>query len=90
MGNCHLLTDITTVSTMIAMTSSRFTVLVAMTVVLACMPPLKLTPSDAERVLSSQTLQAPDPGLKGPFEVLSLYVLYFCLISILLFFLNKI
>tara|TARA_B100000929_G_scaffold115778_1_gene91903 strand:- start:411 stop:2330 length:1920 start_codon:yes stop_codon:yes gene_type:complete len=39
----------------------------------ACMPPLKLTPSDAGRVLSNQTLLAPDPGLKGPYEVLTLY-----------------
>ena len=39
----------------------------------ACMPPLKLTPSDAARVLSTQTLQAPDPGLKGPYDVLTLY-----------------
>ncbi|MEE3137295.1 MAG: hypothetical protein VX291_05085, partial [Gemmatimonadota bacterium] len=41
--------------------------------VTACMPPLKLTPSDAGRVLSSQTLRAPDPGLKGPYGVLTLY-----------------
>ena len=39
----------------------------------ACMPPLKLTPSDAGRVLSNLTLPAPDPGLKGPYEVLTLY-----------------
>ncbi len=41
--------------------------------VTACMPPLKLTPSDAGRVLSSQTLRAPDPGLRGPYGVLTLY-----------------
>ena len=39
----------------------------------ACGPSLRLTPSDAPTVLSHQALGAPDPGLPGPFEVLTLY-----------------
>ena len=39
----------------------------------ACAHALKLTPSDADVVLNRQVLQAPDPGQKGPFDVLTLY-----------------
>ena len=39
----------------------------------ACTPALKLTPSDAPVVLSHQVLDASDPGLPGPHEVLTLY-----------------
>ncbi len=39
----------------------------------ACTPALKLTPSDASVVLSHQVLDASDPGLPGPHEVLTLY-----------------
>ena len=39
----------------------------------ACTPALKLTPSDADVVLARQALEAPDPGRKGPYDVLTLY-----------------
>jgi hypothetical protein len=39
----------------------------------SCTPALKLTPSDADVVLARQTLEAPDPGLPGPYRVLTLY-----------------
>lgn len=39
----------------------------------ACTPILQLSPSDADVVLSMQTLDAPDPGQDGPEEVLTLY-----------------
>ncbi len=39
----------------------------------ACTPALQLTPSDADVVLSMQTLDAPDPGQPGSYEVLTLY-----------------
>ena len=39
----------------------------------ACTPALKLTPSDADVVLSRQALTAPDPSRPGPHEVLTLY-----------------
>ncbi|MDA0311650.1 MAG: hypothetical protein O2992_05980 [Gemmatimonadetes bacterium] len=38
-----------------------------------CTPALKLTPSDAQAVLSYQVLEADDPGQPGPYEVLTLY-----------------
>jgi dienelactone hydrolase len=38
-----------------------------------CAPALKLTPSDANDVLSRQILSAPDPGRKGPHAVRTLY-----------------
>lgn len=38
-----------------------------------CAHALKLTPSDADVVLNRQVLEAPDPGLKGSFDVLTLY-----------------
>ncbi|HUH12661.1 MAG TPA: hypothetical protein VMK65_06105 [Longimicrobiales bacterium] len=41
--------------------------------VAACYPALELTPSDAERVLAHQLLDAPDPGVAGPFQVERLY-----------------
>ena len=46
------------------------TVLLAAT---ACTQALQLTPSDADVVLSMQTLDAPDPGQPGPYDVLTLY-----------------
>jgi len=39
----------------------------------ACTQSLKLTPSDAGTVLSRQALDAPHPGVSGPYEVLTLY-----------------
>ena len=39
----------------------------------ACSPALKLTPSDADVVLSRQALEAPDPGRQGEYDVLTLY-----------------
>ena len=39
----------------------------------ACTPALQLTPSDADVVLSMQTLDAPDPGQPGPYDVLTLF-----------------
>ena len=39
----------------------------------ACTPALELTPSDAGVVLSSQALDAPDPGQPGDYDVLTLY-----------------
>ncbi len=39
----------------------------------SCTPALKLTPSDADAVLTRHTLDAPDPGLPGSFRVLTLY-----------------
>ena len=50
----------------------RYAVMAAMLAV-ACMPALRLTPSDAPVVLSHQVLDASDPGLPGPHEVLTLY-----------------
>jgi dienelactone hydrolase len=38
-----------------------------------CRGTLNLTPSDADVVLARQTLEAPDPGLPGPYEVGTLY-----------------
>ncbi len=40
---------------------------------LGCRGTLELTPSDAATVLSQQTLEAPDPGQRGPFTVRTLY-----------------
>ncbi|MBC8085948.1 MAG: hypothetical protein H7Z40_01685 [Phycisphaerae bacterium] len=39
----------------------------------ACAQPLKLTPSDASRVLSNRTITAPNPGLPGTFTYKKLY-----------------
>jgi dienelactone hydrolase len=39
----------------------------------ACTPALKLTPSDADVVLSRQALRAPDPGQRGSHAVRTLY-----------------
>ncbi|MBT8405720.1 MAG: hypothetical protein KJP18_17820 [Gemmatimonadetes bacterium] len=39
----------------------------------ACRGSLQLTPSDADVVLSRQTLDAPDPGQPGPYAVRTLY-----------------
>jgi dienelactone hydrolase len=47
--------------------------LTAVTLVAACAPALKLTPNDAPVVLQYQTLDASDPGLKGDYDVLTLY-----------------
>ncbi|HKJ93207.1 MAG TPA: hypothetical protein VJ957_08565, partial [Longimicrobiales bacterium] len=38
-----------------------------------CTATMKYTPSDADRVLARQTLQAPDPSKPGPYHVLHLY-----------------
>jgi hypothetical protein len=54
------------------LTRMRFSLVAAMTTA-TCTPALQLTPSDADAVLSMQTLDAPDPGLTGPLEVLTLY-----------------
>ncbi len=50
----------------------RFSLIAALTTA-TCTPALQLTPSDAGAVLSMQTLDAPDPGRSGPYEVLTLY-----------------
>lgn len=39
----------------------------------SCTPALKLAPNDADRVLTRQVLDAPDPGRKGPYRVETLY-----------------
>ncbi len=39
----------------------------------SCTPALKLTPSDADQVLAHHALEAPDPGERGPYRVLTLY-----------------
>jgi len=39
----------------------------------ACAQPLKLTPSDASRVLSQRTITAPNPGVPGTFSFKKLY-----------------
>jgi dienelactone hydrolase len=39
----------------------------------SCAPALRLTPSDADTVLSRQVLDAPDPGRRGPHTVLTLF-----------------
>ena len=54
------------------LTRIRFSLVVALTTA-TCTPALQLTPSDADAVLSVQALDAPDPGLSGPLEVLTLY-----------------
>jgi dienelactone hydrolase len=41
--------------------------------VASCTPALQLTPSDADVVLASQALDAPDPGRAGAYRVLTLY-----------------
>ena len=51
---------------------TRLTVAVVLAAA-SCTPALKLTPSDADSVLSHQVLDAPDPGQKGPYRVLTLY-----------------
>lgn len=38
-----------------------------------CTAAMKYTPSDADRVLAHQTLEAPDPSRPGPYDVLHLY-----------------
>ncbi|MDH5590084.1 MAG: hypothetical protein OEZ65_13995 [Gemmatimonadota bacterium] len=40
---------------------------------LACHGTLRLTPVDADRVLVHQVLDAPDPGVRGPYAVRTLY-----------------
>jgi len=39
----------------------------------ACHPAVRLTPSDAYEVLNRHSLDAPDPGERGAFDVLTLY-----------------
>jgi dienelactone hydrolase len=39
----------------------------------SCTPALKLTPSDADAVLTRLALDAPDPGVPGSYRVLTLY-----------------
>jgi dienelactone hydrolase len=46
---------------------------VALVVGAGCTQALKLTPSDADVVLSRHALDAPDPGQRGPFAVRTLY-----------------
>ena len=55
------------------MTNSIRFLAVAALGVAACTPALRLTPSDASTVLARQALEAPDPGQKGNFGVLTLY-----------------
>lgn len=53
--------------------AGRFSALAAALLLSGCVPALQLTPSDAEVVLAHQALDAPDPGRKGPYRVLTLY-----------------
>ncbi len=46
---------------------------VVATVAPACRGSLQLTPSDAGTVLAQRTLEAPDPGVAGPYAVRTLY-----------------
>jgi dienelactone hydrolase len=39
----------------------------------ACYPSLQLEPSDADVVLANHTIEAPDPGARGPYQVNRLY-----------------
>ncbi len=39
----------------------------------SCAPALELVPSDADRVLARQVLDAPDPGQRGPYVIRTLY-----------------
>ena len=55
------------------MTKSTWWLAIVVLGVAACTPALKLTPSDADVVLSRQALRAPDPGQTGPYPVLTLY-----------------
>ncbi len=49
------------------------TLVVTLSCASACYGAMKLTPSDADMVLSRQLLDAPNPGRPGSFTVLSLY-----------------
>ncbi|HUF68015.1 MAG TPA: hypothetical protein VMM79_05125 [Longimicrobiales bacterium] len=52
----------------------HFLILAAATVPgAACYPALKLEPSDANIVLANHTIDAPDPGARGPFAIGRLY-----------------
>ena len=53
--------------------SMKVLVVLAVGLTGACTPALKLTPTDADVVLSRHALQAPDPGQPGPRQVLTLY-----------------
>jgi len=55
------------------LTTARASALLALASAAACTPALKLTPSDADLVLTRQALRAPDPGQPGPHRVLTLY-----------------
>ncbi|MGH7483627.1 MAG: hypothetical protein ACRELV_15875, partial [Longimicrobiales bacterium] len=48
---------------------SRLPLLAALLLAAACAPPLRLSPNDAEAVLSRQLLDAPDPGRRGSHAV---------------------
>jgi dienelactone hydrolase len=54
-------------------TTLRATLLATAMVGTSCTHALKITPSDADVVLSRQVLDAPDPGQPGPHRVLTLY-----------------
>ncbi len=58
---------------MVAMTKLERWIAVVVLSATACTPALRLTPSDANVVLSRQALQAPDPGQPGSYDVLTLY-----------------
>ncbi len=54
--------------------SLRYAVLFAvLTGAFGCYPAMRLAPSDADVVLSSQLLEAPNPAQKGPYEVSRLF-----------------
>ena len=53
--------------------SMKVLVVLAVGLAGACTPALRLTPTDADVVLSRHVLQAPDPGQPGPRSVLTLY-----------------
>src|SRR6186997_3370244 len=54
-------------------TSWCFAMLSSAALMSACTQPLKLTPSDADKVLSHRTITAPNPGTPGTLAVKKLY-----------------
>jgi dienelactone hydrolase len=63
----------TTMNRAWTVTTTRLLGATCLALAAACAPALKVTPSDADVVLGSLALDAPDPGLEGPHGVLTLY-----------------
>lgn len=55
------------------MMRTRFAVAIAATLTTACTQPLRLTRDDSPVVLTQQRIQAPNPGLTGPYRVRTLF-----------------